>query len=45
MSPLKAADALVHTRDTVYNIAGKHGLRATFVPRLSLDTCKSLTIP
>ncbi|KAH9834985.1 FLU1-II [Rhodofomes roseus] len=34
MSPLEAADALVFTRETIYNIAHKHGLRATFAPRL-----------
>ncbi|KAF8137181.1 hypothetical protein EV363DRAFT_1316951 [Boletus edulis] len=41
MSPLQAADALVHTRETIYNIASKHGLRATFAPRLALDSCGS----
>ncbi|KAH0835045.1 hypothetical protein J3R83DRAFT_10782 [Lanmaoa asiatica] len=41
MSPLEAADALVHTREAVYNIANKHGLRATFAPRLALDSCGS----
>ena len=40
MSPLEAADALVHTRETIYNIASKHGLRATFAPRLALDSCQ-----
>ncbi|KAG9311497.1 hypothetical protein JVU11DRAFT_7694 [Chiua virens] len=39
MSPLEAADALVHTRETIYNIASKHNLRATFAPRLALDSC------
>ncbi|KAG9311496.1 hypothetical protein JVU11DRAFT_7693 [Chiua virens] len=39
MSPLEAADALVHTRETIYNIASKHSLRATFAPRLALDSC------
>ncbi|TFK47750.1 glutamine synthetase/guanido kinase [Heliocybe sulcata] len=35
LTPLKAADALVFTRETIYNVASKHGLRATFAPRLS----------
>ena len=39
MSPLDAADALVHTRETIYNIANKHGLKATLAPRLALDSC------
>ncbi|KZT64339.1 glutamine synthetase/guanido kinase [Daedalea quercina L-15889] len=34
MSPLDAADALVFTRETIYNVANKHGLRATFAPQL-----------
>ena len=38
MSPLEAADALVHTRETIYNIASKHGLKATLAPRLAEDT-------
>ncbi|KAG2008476.1 glutamine synthetase [Coprinopsis cinerea AmutBmut pab1-1] len=29
LPPLQAADALVHTRETIYNVANKHGLRAT----------------
>ncbi|KAH7917051.1 hypothetical protein BV22DRAFT_1135744 [Leucogyrophana mollusca] len=32
LPPLEAADAPVHTRETVYNIANKHGLRATLAP-------------
>jgi len=40
MSPLEAADALVHTRETIYNIASKHGVKATFAPKLPLDTCQ-----
>lgn len=39
LPPLDAADALVHTRETIYNIASKHGLRATFAPRLAHDSC------
>jgi glutamine synthetase len=39
LPPLQAADALVHTRNTIYNIASKHGLRATLAPRIFLDSC------
>ena len=28
------------TRETIYNIANKHGLKATFSPRLHNDSCK-----
>ncbi|EDR06640.1 uncharacterized protein LACBIDRAFT_328500 [Laccaria bicolor S238N-H82] len=41
LGPLQAADALVHTRETIYNIASKHGLRATFAPRVYMDRCGS----
>ena len=34
LPPLEAADAIVYTRETIYNVAGKYGLRATFVPRV-----------
>lgn len=34
LPPLEAADVLIHTRETIYNIAHKHGLRATLAPRL-----------
>ncbi|KAI6098627.1 hypothetical protein EDD17DRAFT_1800955 [Pisolithus thermaeus] len=33
LPPLEAADALAHTRETIYNIASKHGMRATFAPK------------
>ena len=33
MAPLDAADALVHTRELIRNVASKHGLRATFAPK------------
>lgn len=39
LPPLEAADALVHTRETIYNIASKHGMRATLAPRLNADSC------
>ncbi|KAF8265801.1 glutamine synthetase/guanido kinase [Lactarius quietus] len=38
LTPLEAADAVVFTRETIVNIAAKHGLRATFAPRVYLDT-------
>ncbi|KAJ8589113.1 glutamine synthetase/guanido kinase [Rhizopogon salebrosus TDB-379] len=41
LPPLEAADALVHTRETIFNMASKHGFRATFAPRLYLDNCGS----
>ncbi|KAJ8595711.1 glutamine synthetase/guanido kinase [Rhizopogon salebrosus TDB-379] len=41
LPPLEAADALVHTRETIVNMASKHGFRATFAPRLHLDNCGS----
>ena len=39
LPPLEAADAAVFTRETIYNIANKHGLKATFTPRLHADSC------
>lgn len=39
LSPLEAADALVFTRETIKNIAHKHGLRATLAPRVFGNTC------
>ncbi|KAF8265798.1 hypothetical protein EI94DRAFT_1830995 [Lactarius quietus] len=38
LPPLEAADAVVFTRETIVNIAAKYGLRATFAPRVYLDT-------
>jgi hypothetical protein len=43
LPPLQAADALIHTRETIYNIASKHGVRATFAPRVFVDSCSSLS--
>ncbi|KAH9478711.1 Protein fluG [Psilocybe cubensis] len=34
LPPLESADALVHTREIIYNTAARYGLRATFTPRL-----------
>lgn len=41
LPPLEAADALVHTRETITNVASKHGFHATFAPRLHADNCGS----
>ena len=43
LGPLQAADALVHARETIYNIASKHGLRATFAPRVYMDSFTSIS--
>ena len=43
LGPLQAADTLVHTRETIYNVASKHGLRATFALRVYMDSCAFLT--
>ena len=40
LPPLQAADTLVFTRETIYNIANKHGFRATFSPKLQTDERK-----
>ena len=44
LPPLQAVDALVHTRETIFNIASKHGLRATLAPRVFSDSCTFLLI-
>jgi hypothetical protein len=41
LPPLQAADTLIHTRETIYNIASKHGLRATLAPRVFMNSCMS----
>lgn len=41
LEPLQAMDALVYTRETIYNIAAKHGLRATLAPRVFMESCAS----
>lgn len=43
LPPLQAADALIHTRDTIYNIASKHGLRATLAPRVFMNSCMTIS--
>src|SRR5258708_28558031 len=39
LPPLEAADAVVFTRETIINIAAKHGLHATFSPRVYSNSC------
>jgi glutamine synthetase len=39
LPPLEAADAVIYTHETIINIAAKHGLHATFSPRVYTDTC------
>ncbi|KAK2465123.1 hypothetical protein APHAL10511_002815 [Amanita phalloides] len=34
LPPLQAADALVHTREIIRNVAARYGLHATFAPRV-----------
>ncbi|KAF7967791.1 hypothetical protein HWV62_33029 [Athelia sp. TMB] len=41
LPPLESCDALIHTRETITNIAAKHGLRATLAPRLYMDSAGS----
>ncbi|KAH0589573.1 hypothetical protein H2248_005310 [Termitomyces sp. 'cryptogamus'] len=43
LPPLEAADALIHTREIIYNTAAKYGLRATFAPRIYMDSVGSST--
>ncbi|EIW77468.1 glutamine synthetase guanido kinase [Coniophora puteana RWD-64-598 SS2] len=39
LPPLEAVDALINTRQVIFNVASKHGLRATFAPRVYSDNC------
>ncbi|KAF8905216.1 hypothetical protein CPB84DRAFT_1771927 [Gymnopilus junonius] len=41
LPPLESADALVHTREIIYNIAASYGLRATFAPKTTLTSAGS----
>lgn len=43
LPPLEAADALVHTRQIVHNVAAKHNIHATFAPRVFKDQPGSST--
>lgn len=40
LTPLEAADALIFTRETISNVANRHGLHATFAPQVFDGTCK-----
>jgi glutamine synthetase len=39
LPPVEAADALMRTRETIRNVAAKHGLHATFAPRPYGEDC------
>ncbi|KAF9041453.1 glutamine synthetase guanido kinase [Panaeolus papilionaceus] len=39
LEPLQAVDALIHTRETIFNVASKYGLRGTLAPRVYMDSC------
>lgn len=41
LAPLEAADALVRTRDIIVNTSSRHGFRATFAPRVFMDSAGS----
>jgi glutamine synthetase len=41
LPPLESADALVHTREIITHTAAKHGFRATFAPRIYMDSAGS----
>jgi len=44
LPPLQAVDALIHTRMTIFNVASKHGLRATLAPRVFMDSCMPIPL-
>jgi len=39
LPPVEAIDALVFTRDTIYNVAAKHRARATLYPKVFTQSC------
>ena len=39
LAPVEAVDALVFTRDTIYNVAARYGVRATLYPKVFKDAC------
>ena len=41
LTPLEAADALLITREVIYNISELHGLKATLAPKLFPQAGKS----
>lgn len=45
LPPVEAADALVFTRDTIYNVAAKYGVRATLYPKVFEKSCIGFVCP
>jgi glutamine synthetase len=43
LSPLESVDALIHTREIITHTAAKHGFRATFAPRIYMDSAGTST--
>ena len=39
---MEAVDALITTRETIYNVASKHGYRATLAPQVFPNSGTSL---
>jgi len=39
LPPVEAVDALVFTRDTIYNVCAKHGVKATLYPKVFSESC------
>jgi glutamine synthetase len=44
LEPVQAVDALVFTRDTIYNVAAKYGVRATLLPKVYTEACMPLEV-
>ena len=42
LPPVEAVDSLVFTRDTIYNVAAKYGVRATLYPKIFKEACMLL---
>jgi glutamine synthetase len=42
MEPVEAVDAVVFTRETVYNVAAKYGVRATLYPKVFANACSPM---
>ncbi|KIY72428.1 glutamine synthetase/guanido kinase [Cylindrobasidium torrendii FP15055 ss-10] len=41
LQPLEAADAYIYSRMTIVNVAAKHGMHATFAPRVFMNSAGS----
>jgi len=39
LPPIEAVDALIFTRDTIYNVAAKYGVKATLYPKVFKEAC------